>query len=100
MKNPMRRALPLAALLLAAAALVTGCKRDQVHVRSNTFWDGTINGTIHISAFGDKDYEIHGKLGCVTVQKQLGDTLYLRLRLNDGVEEETRAPMGVIYQCR
>jgi len=99
-KEWMPRRVMLAVLLIACAFAAAGCRRDVVHVKSNTFWDGTINGNIGISGFGDKDYEIHGKLGCVQVQKQLGDTLYLRLRLNDGPEEETRAAMGVIYQCK
>ena len=100
MRKQTRRGVMLAGLLLAALVLVPGCKRNKVHVESNTYWDGLINGNIHIGGLGNKTYEIHGRLGCVTVQKARPDTLYLRLQINDGLKEETRAPTGVIYQCK
>ena len=87
------------ALLALAAALAAGCSRDVVHVESNTYWSGTINGNIIISGSGNMDYEMHGKLGCVEVSKSRLDTLYLRLHLNDRPPVETREPGGTVTQC-
>jgi len=93
------RRLSIAAAALAGLALA-GCKHDQIHIESNTFWEGSANNTLTFSGRGDATYEMHGKLGCVLVQKSLPDTLYLRVRINDGPWEETKAPSGSIYECK
>ena len=99
MKRPGSR---IVALMLAAAAalMLTGCSRDMVRIESNTFWDGVINNNIRIYGQGNRTYEIHGKLGCVTVQKTYLDTLYLRLQISGQPMEQTTAPLGTIIQCK
>ncbi len=100
MKRISRSVLARLGLALAVASFVAGCKRDEVHVESNTFWEGSINNRITISGYGDKTYEIHGTLGCVKVVKQRPDSLYLRLRINDRPGEATSAPLGSLFQCK
>ena len=94
-----RRALA-AALAAVALLLLAGCSHDVIHIESNTVWEGAVNNSITFSGRGDATYEMHGKLGCVLLQKTLPDTLYLRMRINTKPWEETRAPSGVIYQCK
>lgn len=97
-RRPLRLA-PLPLLLLVSLAL-GGCSRDKVHIESETSWEGAINDQIQIVGYGNKTFEIHGKLGCVVVRKNLPDTLLLRLRINDRPGVETRAPLGVLQQCK
>jgi hypothetical protein len=90
-------------LALAAAAallLLAGCSHDVIHIESNTVWTGLVNNSISFSGRGDATYEMHGKLGCVLVQKSLPDSLYLRLRINTKPWQETTEPAGVLYQCK
>jgi len=100
MKRVSNPIFPTLAVLAATVLLLAGCSHDEIHIQSNTVWEGTVNNTINFSGRGDATYEMHGKLGCVLVQKSLPDTLYLRLRINNGQWEETRAPAGAIYQCK
>jgi len=95
--NGRRAALALAAFF---ALLAAGCSRDKVEIQSNTFWEGTINSYIRIYGSGNKTYEIHGKLGCVTVSKTYADTLYLRLRVTGKQMQETTRPLGTLIICK
>ena len=83
-----------------AGLVLTGCKHDQIHIQSNTVWDGQVNNQINFSGRGDATYEMHGKLGCVQVTKALPDSLYLRMRINDGRWQETTEPSGTLYECK
>ena len=90
-----------ALLLLATFALLaSGCSRDLVEIQSNTFWEGTINNNISIFGQGNKTYEIHGKLGCVTVRKTYADTLLLRLKVTGKQMQETTRPNGTLIICK
>lgn len=84
----------------ATGLLLAGCKHDEIHIQSNTVWEGKVNNVITFSGRGDATYEMHGKLGCVLVQKSLPDSLYLRVRINDGRWEETTEPSGAVYECK
>jgi hypothetical protein len=87
-------------IVTVAGLSLAGCRHDQIHIESNTTWEGSVNNQINFSGRGDATYEMHGKLGCVLIQKSLPDSLYLRMRINDRPWEETRAPLGTIYQCK
>ena len=97
---PHLRGAITAALAAVALLLLAGCSHDVIHIESNTVWEGVVNNSITFSGRGDATYEMHGKLGCVLMQKTLPDTLYLRMRINTKPWEETTAPGGAIYQCK
>jgi len=88
----------LAVLILALAA--GGCSKTRLEVESDTCWDGLINGTVHIGACGNKNYDVTSGFKCAELQKQTAVGL-LRARIVDRtVWVETSEPFGLIKLCK
>ena len=95
----MRVRLLIAALLLAVAALLTGCsERHHIEVQSNACWDGIINNEQHVNECGNVSYKVTGKLKCIVIQKQNSNG-YLRIRIDQRAWTETTEPFGLLQVC-
>jgi len=84
-----------AGLVLAAA----GCSpRHEIHIESDTCWQGTVNGDQYISDCGNANYKVIGTLHCVKLQKNT-PTGSLRVRIDDNPWISTAGDFGQIQAC-
>ena len=100
-----RRALASALILVWMAALVSwgaGCsRRHKITFQSDTRWIAEIDhqNSAIFSDSGSAVFRVAGDIHCVTA-RNLNDTGFLRIRIDDGAWAETTVPHGTVEACR
>lgn len=87
-------------VLLALAG--AGCaKRHHISIESNTCWLATIDQlqSSAVTECGNVNYRVSGDLHCASV-RNLNDTGYVRIRIDEGTWAESTAPRGTAAVCR
>ena len=92
----------LTSLLALLSLLGAACSKDhRFHIESNTCWGVSLddqNGTV-ANDCGNATFRVAGSMQCVRI-RNLTDTGYVRVRIDEGPWVESTAPQGAVKTCR
>ena len=92
----------LASLLVFVVLAGTGCaKKHQIQVDSNTCWVLSVDGQLTSidDDCGPVSFRVAGEAHCVAV-RNVTDSGYVRVRLDEGLWAESTVPYGSAQACR
>ena len=101
-RTVLRRYLASALLTALLSLTLAACaKKHHIDIQSNTCWTAVIDqeGGSIANDCGNATFRVAGEVHCCAV-RNLNDTGFVRVRIDDGVWAVSSAPKGTAQACR